>query len=363
MNIIDVEFNEQTKKFKKKFVEFYITNVCNFNCDNCNRLNNYYFSGHESWKLHKDTYKVWSEKIDFENILILGGEPLLHPNLPEWMIGLRSLWPSAEIKILSNGSRLEYWERFNLFDLLSETKIQLEISLHNRARRLPLLDELQAALNQPTIAVTQSEEWTKWTDAYNTVKDPSWPNCDSYKDFEKLPEWIQTECRDQHKIDWDEWALNTGKTTITDSTRPGLVVTLLYAENFVTAPLQYAGNDKFKVYNSDPDSAHKVCWAKYCTHIMGGKMYKCHHVALLPEFIKQFQVEIDSEDMNLLDSYQPLESTASTEVMDDFLENLKKPMPQCKLCPSKLLPIKLQSSTDKPKVKKIIPIKKHADSR
>jgi hypothetical protein len=96
---------------------------------------------------------------------------------------------------------------------------------------------------------------------------------------------------------------------------------------------------------------------------MGGKMYKCHHVALLPEFIKQFQVEIDSEDMNLLDSYQPLESTASTEVMDDFLENLKKPMPQCKLCPSKLLPIKLQSSTDKPKVKKIIPIKKHADSR
>jgi hypothetical protein len=36
---------------------------------------------------------------------------------------------------------------------------------------------------------------------YNAVKDPGWPECKTMDDFKKLPEWIQRECQDVHKMD------------------------------------------------------------------------------------------------------------------------------------------------------------------
>ena len=36
---------------------------------------------------------------------------------------------------------------------------------------------------------------------YNGVRDPSWPDCNSESDFEKLPAWIQEECRSLHNFD------------------------------------------------------------------------------------------------------------------------------------------------------------------
>lgn len=359
MNIKEFSVDAATGKFKKKFLEFYITNVCNFNCDNCNRLNNYYFSGHESWDDYKDHYRAWSEKLDVENILILGGEPLLHPELLSWINGIRSLWPQSNISILSNGSRIGYWQQRGLFDVLSRTNTKLEITLHNRSRRESLLHEILSCLPNPDFSILSNEKWTPWINAYNAVKDPSWPACQSYLDFILLPQWIQDECTTIHKINWDDWLTNTGKTEIRDHSIRDLVITLSYSEDFVTAPLNYIGDNKFSVYNSDPEQAHKVCWSKYCTHMMHGKMYKCHHVALLPEFLKQFRVELVPEDKQLIDAYEPLESSADQQTMSQFLENLGNPMPQCKLCPSNLKSISLQSSTDKPKVKKIIPIARH----
>ena len=36
------------------YAEFYITNVCNLNCTECNRFNNYHFSGHQRWDDYSD---------------------------------------------------------------------------------------------------------------------------------------------------------------------------------------------------------------------------------------------------------------------------------------------------------------------
>jgi hypothetical protein len=37
--------------------------------------------------------------------------------------------------------------------------------------------------------------------AYDDVRDPSWPNCNSYYDWINLPEWIRKECVQVHNID------------------------------------------------------------------------------------------------------------------------------------------------------------------
>lgn len=37
---------------------------------------------------------------------------------------------------------------------------------------------------------------TTWTEFYNQIRDPSWPECEQEDDFEKLPEHIQRECHE-----------------------------------------------------------------------------------------------------------------------------------------------------------------------
>ncbi len=56
-------------KFDEK-VEFYITNVCNYTCDNCNRFNNHKFSGWQRWSDYEGIYRQWAERIELQAITI-----------------------------------------------------------------------------------------------------------------------------------------------------------------------------------------------------------------------------------------------------------------------------------------------------
>lgn len=343
------------KIFKRK-IEFYITNVCNFNCDNCNRLNNYYFSGHERWHTFADTYKKWSEKIQFGEITILGGEPLLNPDLALWIAGLRQLWPDTKINVLTNGSRLTYWGNRGFFELLSSKKTNLQITLHNKSRKLNLISDICKYLKNPLVQ-HRPPPGLDWCQSYNAVKDPSWPECTNYDDFHKLPPHIKKECTEIHKIDWDSWLQDVGSIVITDEKDSNILIEIDRADQFHTAPLRYVGDSRFRVYHSDRELAHQVCMSKNCTHMMHGKIYKCHHVALLPVFMRQFDVDISEQDQALLHSYQPLTADSDSDHIANFFHDIQHSIPQCKLCPSQLYPVpSLKSGTNKPKIKKTIPI-------
>lgn len=342
-------------KITKDYVEFYITNVCNLNCDNCNRLNNYHFSGHESWQDLADVYEQWSHKIDFNRISILGGEPTLHPDLHLWIQGIRNFWPRANLRLITNGTRLDYVHERGLFDLLALTDTLLEINLHNRSRYPAITAKIQNYLDDPVITVVPNPG-VSWLDAYNLVKDASWPQCHDHDDFGSLPVSVQIECTEVHAIDPPTFFRNTGELHMID--RRGIRVHVRYYENFRTAPLRYAGTDTFAVYDSDPEAAHAVCLSSRCTHMMQGRMYKCHHMALLPVFAQQYNVDITAEQQHLLQSYKPLTSDHTVPQMQEFVDQLPVAIPQCRLCPSHIDEIFIQSSTAKPRVqKRTIPIK------
>lgn len=335
------------KKFYIRKMEVYITNVCNFNCDNCNRLNNYRFSGHQSWHEYKHDYEKWSKRFDFDEITILGGEPMLHPGLMDWAQGLRQLWPQAGIMILTNGTRLDHHQ--GLYDVLKEYRVSLGITAHNRERYPQLFQQVRDLLQDP-ITIEYDGDMRQWVQAYEQVRDPSWPDCASSDDFVRLPTWIQEECR-MAQVDPETWRFNTHSSRFRDAN--GVHIGLGYAEDFYTAPLRYAGDDAFEVYDSDPEQAHEVCQSKYCFTLSRGKLFKCHHVALLPEFQKQFYVRMSDQQRSLMESYRPLEPDDDDVTMEKFVANLRNPMPQCALCPEQLDRIPLKSSTDKPRVKKI----------
>ena len=87
-------------------LEFYITNVCNLTCSGCNRYNNYKFSGFWPWAEAEPVLRKWAKYIDVKHPVILGGEPLLHPDIVKWINGLREIFPNySGVQVQSNGTR------------------------------------------------------------------------------------------------------------------------------------------------------------------------------------------------------------------------------------------------------------------
>ena len=66
-------------------VDFYITHHCNLNCERCNRFNNYNLRGHRDWRPYQGEYAKWAANTDIEWINVLGGEPLMHPDVLAWL--------------------------------------------------------------------------------------------------------------------------------------------------------------------------------------------------------------------------------------------------------------------------------------
>jgi hypothetical protein len=131
-------------------VEFYITNVCNLNCDQCNRFNDYKFAGWQRWSDYADVHRRWAEVVDIKQIVILGGEPLLNPSINEWIVGLSKLW-KRPVQILTNGTRLNHTP--GLYETLLSwnpdpiiRKHWIGISVHNMSDKDFLVQEARKFL-------------------------------------------------------------------------------------------------------------------------------------------------------------------------------------------------------------------------
>lgn len=71
--------------YKVNRIEVYITHVCNLNCKGCNRFNNFAFEGHKSSDEALPLLEQWGEMLEIDNIKILGGEPMVHPEFETWV--------------------------------------------------------------------------------------------------------------------------------------------------------------------------------------------------------------------------------------------------------------------------------------
>jgi organic radical activating enzyme len=280
------------------YAEFYITNVCNFNCTDCNRFNNHYFSGQQKWEDYADVYKEWSKIVHFKSVGILGGEPMLNPTFLEWIDGIATLWPIPTIAIITNGTRLNKVK--GLYDTLVKYKgrVWLDISVHNESREDHIINES-----------------IEFLDAIET--------------------------NDVHG--------STG--TLTDKNKIKIRISSL-SEFSKNALIQ--NGEEFSLRNSSPIKAFKVCFSKTCHHFDKGKLHKCGVTALLPEFYKQFYFNVSEKDKKLMHSYEPLTIDHSLEHTAKFMEGLQKEkiIPQCKFCPESVSTTTLRAGTDKVRIKK-----------
>jgi organic radical activating enzyme len=330
-------------------VEFYITNVCNYNCEHCNRFNNYHFTGQQKWEEYFNVYEQWSKKLDINYISILGGEPLLNPGINKWIDGITTNWPTARVEIVTNGTRLNKVKK--LYETIKKTngRAFIHIGLHNKDHLSKVTEEVFEFLNSTAESTTVVPDSINalWKADYDKLSMSGWPECNTPDDFDSLPKEIQDVCR-HNSFDNKSFLEFNSYIKIADNN----VQVEIHIENiFHRSALRRNGNE-FIVHDSDPIKAHEICYEKHNHHFIKGKLYKCNVTGVLPEFYKQFHVVLSDEDKALMHGYKPLTVTDSDATMEVFIDALKNEVPQCKFCPEFLHAFNLQPSTQKIKIEK-----------
>jgi organic radical activating enzyme len=338
------------------YAEFHITHVCNLNCKNCNRFSNYAFAGHQKWSDYADMYAQWADILNISHIGILGGEPTLNPSFIDWVIGVADLWPNSTITITTNGTQLSRWPDFYKILNTYNGRISIEFNGHGYISRQKFVEYIENFLQPPfikTIIDTDGDNKI-WKTAYNNVKSLSWPDCDSPAQFYDLPEYIQTECHDIHHVSPTIWQDELYGIQYQDTNN--VTVKFFLSDSFTTAALrldQMSG--KLTLHKSDPIKSMAACFWKSCHQFMRGKLYKCGPVGILPDFIKQFAVDITEDEKKLINSYTPASHDWQSNDIEKFVQDLKDAVPidQCTFCPETFVPEKFQSTMKKTKIVKI----------
>lgn len=268
-------------KHKINQVEFYITNVCNLACPGCNRFNNYKFRGYQKWADYAEVYQRWADELKIGSISILGGEPLLNPDILDWITGVHQLWPSSSCNVVTNAFHLNKVD--GLYDtILNRPNVRLEIGIHNKAHKPKIFNEIENFLTGPL--------------------EYQFNNDNKYREYMLI------------------------------SDANGVTIKVEYNWWFHQGSL-IAQENGFTLHQSDPEKAHSNCHMSTCHHFIKGKLYKCGVVALLPEFAEQYNVHLSDSDRDLMLGYQPLTIDHSYESKELFIKNLPNVIDQCKFCP------------------------------
>jgi hypothetical protein len=91
--------------------------------------------------------------------------------------------------------------------------------------------------------------------------------------------------------------------------------------------------NSFVTHNSNPIESFSCCGMKHSHTLLHGKLHKCPMVAVLPEFRKQYQVDLLDNQEILLNQYQPLDHGCSDQDLEQFVKDADTAIPQCNLCP------------------------------
>jgi organic radical activating enzyme len=330
-----------------EYVEFNITNVCNLNCTNCRNFNNYAFAGHQSWEQYVDTYTEWSKKFDIRTLAILGGEPMLHPEFLDWVHGIAKLWPTSQLVIVTNGTQFSRWPTLYQELYQYQDRLVINVSEHNQ---LNLLNTMQTIENFLTGPLTKEK----------LTGENSWQLCsrtilsDIPRDERiQLTDYKQLSPRHKDLTDryLNDFPINQYENYIDNN---GMRVLLTKEWNFrTTAVIHDPETNTVSLHDNNPETAVNVCGS--CHHFKEGKLYKCGILAQLPDFTKQFKVDITPGQQELIDNYQPAEYTWTADELDIFTDGLNRfaPIPQCRLCPVNTNATKISAGVKKIKLTKI----------
>lgn len=109
-------------------LEHHIADHCNLNCAGCSHFSPLSQPWLESFNEFKEEWdRVYNKGLEVKRIRILGGEPLLNPYVGEMAAYARSLFPSSDVNVVTNGILLER-RKTELLPIFQENKISITVS-------------------------------------------------------------------------------------------------------------------------------------------------------------------------------------------------------------------------------------------
>lgn len=149
------------------YLEIDVVIGCNLKCEQCSHLSPFRKGLVPADELLQ-WFRSWSEKIEPAELDLLGGEPLLHPELPRILRESVKIWDQTEIKLITNGFMFAKVAP-EVFRALEETQIQVVISDHcsSEADKMKF-EEAISKLRNTSVRYKIRKSNRKWIVQYNT---------------------------------------------------------------------------------------------------------------------------------------------------------------------------------------------------
>jgi organic radical activating enzyme len=266
------------------YTEIMVTQVCNLSCQGCSTYSDIAHKGYVSWSEGEKQLKSWLNRVDFSHIGIMGGEPLVNPQISSWIKGIRNLMPDTTIRFPTNGILLP--KHLDIIDLLGNIgNVILKITVH--------VDDLRV------------QESIKYI---------------------------------MNRFNWEEineFGINRFVTKNNFKFQINRPTTF-----FKTFQNDYADATP---YDSDPTSAFEVCHQKECPLMIGDRIYKCSTSGLMSRVLDKFNNPNYNKWEKYLDHTKngSISLASSNEEIKNFILNIKKSHSTCSQCPDSNSIVKL----------------------
>jgi len=151
-------------------LEIHIAHSCNLACESCSHYSNQGHKGLLGLDEARSWMAPWSGRLAPATFSLLGGEPAIHPRFADFVPLARNLWPSAKLRLVTNGFLLA--RHPELPRRLAEAgNARLEVSLHHgsrayRERLVPIVALLRAWVDDHGIDIAFNHSHAGWTRRY-----------------------------------------------------------------------------------------------------------------------------------------------------------------------------------------------------
>lgn len=255
------------------FVETMITQVCNLSCVGCTNYSDLQHKGYVPWSDGRLQLESWLERISMPDFGIMGGEPLINPEVSNWIYGIRELMPDTQIRFTTNGILLD--KTFDVVYQLAEVGNSIfKISVHEQTVELEAIIEY----------------------IFNMFA------------WEPVTEFGITRYRTKNNF---RFQIN----------RP-------------TQFLKTYRNDYYNMlpYDNNSKDAFNICCQQLCPLMHDGRIYKCSTSGLLAETLERFNNPNSSQWEQYLQT--GIGPDCTDIELTEFLENFGKPAKVCSMCPT-----------------------------
>ena len=256
------------------FVETMITQVCNLACAGCTNYSDLSHKGYVTWKDGKEQLEKWLEIVDIPDFGIMGGEPLINPQVDEWLIGVRDLMPNAQIRFTTNG-----------------------LLMHKHTDIIKLMHELGNVVFKITVHTPDDEILKSTID-------------DIFNNFQ----WTEV----------TEYGIKRWKTS------NNLRLQINYPTQFLKT---FKGNyNNMLPFDSIPSESFNDCIQQTCPLLYNGKIYKCSTAGLLKDTLDFNNIK---NELWIKHIDNGISTTDDINHIKRFVENFGKPNALCRQCPTK----------------------------